>query len=301
MTVSPDFADWMREQRTAMEYFLDRQLPAPNVAPTRLHEAMRHATLGGGKRIRALLALAAGELVDAPRARLLCVAGSLELIHTYSLIHDDLPCMDNDVLRRGKPTCHIQFGEATALLAGDALQSLAFQWLAEESETQRQPGQIIPLIHLLAVASGSRGMAGGQAIDLESTTTPLPLPELEIMHLKKTGALIRAAILMGAHCGSAPLEAADLQPLTHFANRVGLLFQVVDDILDATMDTVTLGKTAGKDDEHQKATYVTLLGLGPARERAEELEQEALRTLARLPLATQRLEDLTRFMSARHH
>ncbi len=300
MTVSPGFVDWMREQRAAMEYFLDQRLPAPTVAPARLHEAMRHATLGGGKRVRALLALAAGELVDAPRARLLGVAGSLELIHTYSLIHDDLPCMDNDVLRRGKPTCHIQFGEATALLAGDALQSLAFQWLTEESETPFQSSQI-PLIHLLAVASGSRGMAGGQAIDLESTTTPLPLPELEIMHLKKTGALIRAAILMGAQCGSAPLEAADLQYLTHFANRVGLLFQIVDDILDATMDTVTLGKTAGKDDAHQKATYVTLLGLGPARERAEELEREALRTLACLPLATQRLEDLTRFISTRHH
>ncbi|WP_298157668.1 farnesyl diphosphate synthase [Ferrovum sp.] len=300
MTVSPDFSDWMTEQRAAMEQFLDQQLPAPNVAPTRLHEAMRHATLGGGKRIRALLALAAGELVDAPRARLLCVAGSLELIHTYSLIHDDLPCLDNDVLRRGKPTCHIQFGEATALLAGDALQSLAFQWLSEESEPRFQASQI-SLIHLLAVASGSRGMAGGQAIDLESTTTPLPLPELEIMHLKKTGALIRAAILMGAHCGPTPLEAADLQQLTHFANRVGLLFQIVDDILDATMDTSTLGKTAGKDEAHQKATYVTLLGLGPARQRAEELEQEALLTLARLPLATRRLEDLTRFMNARHH
>ncbi len=300
MTLSPDFFAWMTEQRAAMEFFLDRQLPAPNVTPTRLHQAMRHATLGGGKRIRALLALAAGELVDAPRARLLCVAGSLELIHTYSLIHDDLPCMDNDVLRRGKPTCHIQFGEAIALLAGDALQSLAFQWLSEESEDPLQSGQI-PLVHLLAVASGSRGMAGGQAIDLESTTTPLPLPELEIMHLKKTGALIRAAILMGAHCGSAPLKAADLQHLTHFANRVGLLFQIVDDILDATMDTSTLGKTAGKDDAHQKATYVTLLGLGPARQRAEELEQEALLTLARLPQNTQRLEDLTRFMSARHH
>ncbi|WP_298195486.1 polyprenyl synthetase family protein [Ferrovum sp.] len=300
MTVSPDFSDWMTEQRAAMEQFLDQQLPAPNVAPTRLHEAMRHAALGGGKRIRALLALAAGELVGAPRARLLCVAGSLELIHTYSLIHDDLPCLDNDVLRRGKPTCHIQFGEATALLAGDALQSLAFQWLSEESEPRFQASQI-SLIHLLAVASGSRGMAGGQAIDLESTTTPLPLPELEIMHLKKTGALIRAAILMGAHCGPTPLEAADLQQLTHFANRVGLLFQIVDDILDATMDTSTLGKTAGKDEAHQKATYVTLLGLGPARQRAKELEQEALFTLARLPLATRRLEDLTRFMNARHH
>ncbi|NDU85694.1 MAG: polyprenyl synthetase family protein [Ferrovum sp.] len=290
----------MQAEQHAVEHHLSLHLPAAHCAPSFLHQAMRHATLGGGKRIRALLTLAAGELVQAPRARLLTVAGSIELIHAYSLIHDDLPCMDNDILRRGKPTCHVQFGEATALLAGDALQSLAFHWLSEPWEDHCRPRQLT-LIHLLSVASGSRGMAGGQALDLEHTATPPSLEELEAMHLKKTGALIRASILMGAECGDGPLPPKELNHLTHFANLVGLLFQIVDDVLDATMDTSTLGKTAGKDDAHHKSTYVTLMGVQSARKRVTELGDEALTTLQSLPWVTTRLEHLTRYMVERHH
>ena len=261
---------------------------------------MRYATLGGGKRLRALLTLACAELLDMPREPSLRAAGSLELIHAYSLIHDDLPCMDNDALRRGQPTCHIRFGEATALLAGDALQSLAFQWLTDSCAPGHEARHLAQ-VRLLAIASGSRGMAGGQALDLASHRTSLSLDELEAMHLKKTGALIRAAVLLGTLCGTTDIAPSIIHDLTHFANRLGLLYQIVDDILDVTSDSATLGKTAGKDDAHNKATYVTLLGLGAARDKAAEVLDETLVALARVPGNTEYLRGLTQRISARHH
>src|SRR5262245_11695870 len=183
--------------QTRMEGVLARLLPAAHVAPANLHEAMRYAVLEGGKRVRPLLAFAAGELSEAPRERVEIAAAAVEMIHAYSLVHDDMPCMDDDVLRRGKPTVHVEYDEATALLVGDALQSLAFQLLSES----RLPANQLEMVRPLAAASGSRGMAGGQQIDLESTGKPLTLPELEFMHIHKTGALIRAAVLLGFYCG----------------------------------------------------------------------------------------------------
>jgi farnesyl diphosphate synthase len=255
---------------------------------------MRYSTLGGGKRVRPLLCHGAGEIVGASPSLLDVAASAVEMIHVYSLVHDDMPCMDDDVLRRGKPTCHVEFDEATALLVGDALQSLAFQTLAESALAA--PRQVA-MLKLLAQAAGSRGMAGGQAIDLAATGQNLSLEELEFMHIHKTGALIRAAVLLGAHCGEA--DEAALQPLTRFANRVGLLFQVVDDILDAEASTATLGKTAGKDAAHNKATYVSLLGAVQAKQKAAELRVEAHDCLAPFGDRARRLHELTDYIVER--
>ncbi len=289
-----NFLTWMGAIQQRSEAALDRLLPAANIAPQRLHLAMRYAALGGGKRIRPLLSHAAGDICGAEPGRLDIVATSIELIHIYSLVHDDLPCMDNDVLRRGKPTCHVQFDEATALLVGDALQSLAFKLIAEHElvpDSKRQ----LAMVALLARAAGSRGMAGGQAIDLAAVGCQLSLEELEFMHIRKTGALIRAAVMLGAHCG-VPLADTDLAGLDHFANLAGLLFQVVDDILDAEASTVTLGKTAGKDAAQNKPTYVSLLGLPRAKEKAAELRAEAHEGLARFGEKASRLHQLTDFI-----
>ena len=256
-----------------METVLSELLPASRVAPSRLHDAMRYSTLGGGKRVRAMLVYGAGEVTHAARQRLDVVAGAIEMIHAYSLIHDDLPCMDDDVLRRGKPTCHVEFDEATALLAGDALQSLAFQLLAEHRLVDDGAAQLERLT-IFAAACGSRGMAGGQAIDLESTGKGLALPELEFMHILKTGALIRASVVMGARCGAA-LAKPELERLDRYAKCVGLAFQVVDDILDEEGDAVSLGKTAGKDKAAGKPTYTSLMGLAEARRFAGELLRDA--------------------------
>ena len=207
-----DFQRWVAAQQMRCENVLRESLPRVEAAPQLLHDAMRYAVLDGGKRVRPLLVFAAGELTGADAERLNIAAAAVELIHAYSLVHDDMPCMDNDVLRRGKPTCHVQYDEATALLAGDSLQTLAFQLLAEHRLTDDAARQL-EMIKLLAVASGSRGMAGGQAIDLASVGQSLTLPELEFMHIHKTGALIRAAILLGAHCGEvspAQLEKMDI-------------------------------------------------------------------------------------------
>jgi farnesyl diphosphate synthase len=203
-THPPDFQRWAAEQQERVEALLHKLLPVAELAPQRLHEAMRYAVLGGGKRVRPLLALAAGEITGADPQRAAIAGAAVELIHAYSLVHDDLPCMDDDVLRRGKPTCHVEYDEATALLVGDALQSLAFQLLAEHRLAD-DPEVQLGMVKLLAAASGSRGMAGGQAIDLAATGSSLTLPELEFMHIHKTGAIIRAATLLGAHCGS-PLD-----------------------------------------------------------------------------------------------
>jgi farnesyl diphosphate synthase len=259
---------------------------------------MRYSVLDGGKRVRPLLAYAAGELSNAPVERVEIAAAAVELIHAYSLVHDDMPCMDDDVLRRGKPTCHVEYDEATALLVGDALQSLAFQLLSEHRLNDDAARQL-QMVKLLAVASGSRGMAGGQAIDLASVGKQLTLPELEQMHIHKTGALIRAAILLGAHCGN--LNQVQLDKLDHFGKCMGLAFQVVDDVLDSEADTATLGKTAGKDADNNKPTYVTLLGAPAAKKMAEELHRDALDSLTEFGAAAQRLRELADFIVMRKY
>jgi farnesyl diphosphate synthase len=277
-----------------METALGDFLPAKQVAPNRLHDAMRYSTLGGGKRVRAMLVFAAGELTHAKPEALKVPAAAVEMIHAYSLIHDDLPCMDDDVLRRGKPTCHVEFDEATALLAGDALQSLAFQILAEQDLAPRPENQL-RMIQLFAVACGSRGMAGGQAIDLESVGKTLSVPELEHMHILKTGALIRASVLMGAYCGE-ELPPAEFAHLDRYAKCIGLAFQVVDDILDEEGDASTLGKTAGKDKADGKPTYTSVMGLVPAKRFADELLADALTALATFDGRADRLRHLAEFI-----
>jgi farnesyl diphosphate synthase len=255
---------------------------------------MRYAALGGGKRVRALLAHAAGELTGAAADSLDRVACAVELIHAYSLVHDDMPCMDDDVLRRGKPTVHVEYDEATALLTGDALQTLAFQILAERPLGPSAAEQL-DMITLLARAAGSRGMAGGQALDLAAVGRQISREELEFMHLHKTGALIRASVLLGARC-HAGRDDPMLEPLDRFGKLAGLLFQVVDDVLDAQSDTATLGKTAGKDADHDKPTYVSLLGLAEARALAESLLAEAQAALAPLGPSAGRLAELAAFI-----
>ena len=288
------FPEWMRRVQERTEVALGRVLPPISMAPDRLHEAMRYASMDGGKRIRPLLAHAAGAITGAHADTLDQVACAVELIHAYSLVHDDMPCMDDDSLRRGKPTVHVEYDEATALLVGDALQSLAFQQLAEPGLIA-DPARQLEMIHHLAIASGSRGMAGGQAIDLQSVGQTLTREALEVMHIHKTGALIRAAVCLGAMSGGY-CQSDVYQRLDHFSRRVGLLFQVVDDILDTEADTATLGKTAGKDADNDKPTYVTILGLEESRRLARELEDEALDILAPLDARADRMRDLTRFI-----
>ncbi|MHB1175074.1 MAG: polyprenyl synthetase family protein [Sulfuriferula sp.] len=294
--MSPDFLAWSGNLQARIETTLSRLLPDPQHAPPALHAAMHYATLGGGKRVRPLLAFAAGEVVGADPARVEIAASAVELIHAYSLVHDDLPCMDNDMLRRGKPTCHVEYGEATALLAGDSLQSLAFELLTTHTLSDT-PERQLEMVELLANAAGSCGMAGGQAIDLASVGQTLTLPELEFMHIHKTGALIRASVLLGTYCGNA-LDDAALAKLDHYAKCVGLAFQVVDDILDAEAPTATLGKTAGKDAENNKPTYVTLMGSARAKTFAAELHKDALDSLAGFDSA-QRLRELADFIVQR--
>jgi farnesyl diphosphate synthase len=291
-----DFQAWMGGIQARMESVLARLLPAPHLAPARLHEAMRYATLEGGKRVRPLLAFAAGEVSGAAAERLEVVAAAVELIHAYSLVHDDLPCMDDDVLRRGKPTVHVEYDEATALLVGDALQSLAFQLISENSLAE-DPRLQLEMVKTLAVAAGSRGMAGGQQTDLEATGKMLTLPELEFMHIHKTGALIRAAVTLGSLCG--PITEQQRQKLDKYAKAIGLAFQVVDDVLDADGNTATLGKTAGKDSKHGKPTYVSAMGLARARHMAEELRGEAHAALAGIGAPARRLAELADFIVLR--
>lgn len=279
-----------------MESVLARLLPPASVAPTRLHEAMRYATLEGGKRVRPLLAFAAGEVSGAATERVEIAAAAVEMIHAYSLVHDDLPCMDDDVLRRGKPTVHVQYGEATALLVGDALQSLAFQLLSEHRLADDARVQL-EMVKTLGVAAGSRGMAGGQQIDLEATGETRTLPELELMHIHKTGAVIRAAVLLGFSCGR--VSEAVFEKLDRYAKAIGLAFQVVDDVLDYDASTATLGKTAGKDSKQGKPTYVSLMGLSRARGLAEELREQAQSALAGIGAPARRLSEVADFIVLR--
>ena len=291
---APDFTTWSRETATQVETALSELLPDLRIAPARLHDAMRYSTLGGGKRVRAMLVYGAGELTEAPAERLRIAASAVEMIHAYSLIHDDLPCMDDDVLRRGKPTCHVEFDEATALLAGDALQSLAFQLMSEYKLGDDAAVQL-RMIQIFAAAGGSRGMAGGQAIDLEAVGKTITLPELEYMHILKTGALIRASVLLGAHCGKS-LPQPDLDRLDRYAKCVGLAFQVVDDILDEEGDAATLGKTAGKDKAQSKPTYTSLMGLADAKRFSEELLADSLEALSTFGPGASRLREIADFI-----
>ena len=283
------FGDWMQATQAGVESALEQFLPASDVIPHKLHAAMRYALLGGGKRVRPLLVMAAGELFEADTAALARAACALEMIHVYSLVHDDMPCMDDDALRRGKPTVHVAYDEATALLVGDALQSQAFTILAEGAAIP--PGRQMAMVRLLAQASGSSGMCGGQAIDLDSVGLSLSLQQLEQMHQLKTGALLRAAVILGALAGK-DLEPADMASLDAYAKAVGLAFQVVDDVLDATADSATLGKTAGKDAAANKPTYVSILGLEPSRALAEQLRCDAHAALAPFGDKARRLREL---------
>lgn len=269
------FAAWIQAQLDSVESALQRWVPAS--APAGLGAAMRYGVLDGGKRLRPLLVMAAAHAVHGEREAALRASCAVELIHAYSLVHDDMPCMDNDVLRRGKPTVHVQFGEAQAMLAGDAMQALAFEVLTPAEGMA--PALQARLCGLLARAAGHAGMAGGQAIDLASVGKPLDEAALRDMHHRKTGALLQASVLMGAACGAH--EARAWEALTTYGDAIGLAFQVVDDVLDVTQASETLGKTAGKDVDANKPTYVSVLGLDAAMRHAWDLRDQAQAALAR--------------------
>lgn len=288
MTTAPMFEDWMKSVQVAMEQALLQYLPSVQQTPERLHEAMHYAVLDGGKRVRPLLVHAAGALFDADETELARAAVAVEMIHAYSLVHDDMPCMDDDALRRGKPTVHVKYDEACALLVGDALQSQAFDVLADG---RLEPARQLSMVRLLAKASGSLGMCGGQAIDLASVGLTLSLEELEQMHTLKTGALLRVSVLLGALAGKQLFE-NEIAALDQYSSAIGLAFQVVDDVLDATADSATLGKTAGKDAADNKPTYVSILGLAQSQALAEKLRMEAHRALEQFGDKARRLREL---------
>jgi farnesyl diphosphate synthase len=277
MSGPEEFQAWMQAVQADAETALDRFLPAATQVPAKLHEAMRYTALGGGKRVRPLLVHASGALFGADADALARAASAVEMIHVYSLVHDDMPCMDDDDLRRGKPTVHVAYDEATALLVGDALQAQAFEVLA--GMTTVPAARTVTMLRLLAEAAGSKGMCGGQAIDLDSVGLSLTLEQLERMHQLKTGAMLRVSVLLGALAGR-DLASHEQEALAAYSRAIGLAFQVVDDILDATADSATLGKTAGKDAADNKPTYVSILGLEPSKALAEQLRQQAHDALA---------------------
>lgn len=304
------FNAWAQRMRPQVEQALAEGLDAYREHAVAVHSpllsAMRHGVMNGGKRVRALAALAAAQLVGGAPAVAMQIAVALEYIHAYSLIHDDLPCMDDDDLRRGQPTVHIVYGEAQALLAGDALQTLAFDVLAHEQlNTQLSAQAQVELIRTLARASGVAGMAGGQAIDCHHVGQVMASETMQTMHRLKTGALLHASVMMGAMCGQNPLLPLQTAGLSRFAEDLGLLFQVVDDILDASQDTATLGKTAGKDASANKPTYVQALGIDGAREHAQALYEDALMNLTQINTASEHtqgvqcLADLTAYCHER--
>lgn len=304
--VTPDFDAWASERAQRARDLIERHVGSGLAADTPLGEAMHYAAALGGKRMRPLLVWATGECLGADAAALDAAACAAELVHAYSLVHDDLPCMDNDVLRRGMPTVHVRFGEAMALLAGDALQTRAFEVLT--SDPALAPALQSRLCALLAGAAGAAGMAGGQALDLHATGRRLDLDALTDMHARKTGALLRASVMMGVACAAerdARLAQACEPALRDYAQAIGLAFQVVDDVLDASMDSATLGKTAGKDAQQGKATFVSLLGIEPARHYAQHLLEQAQEALHRLPPQARqrcgRLAELARRVVARSH
>jgi geranylgeranyl pyrophosphate synthase len=283
-----------------VERALDMRLPGENILPQKLHQAMRYSVLDGGKRTRPLLTYATGKALGLSESVLDAPACAVEFIHVYSLIHDDLPAMDNDDLRRGKPTCHKAYDDATAILAGDALQTLAFEILANDPSIEVDANARLKMVTTLAKASGSQGMVGGQAIDLASVGKTLNLPELENMHIHKTGALIRASVNL------ASLSKPDIDPLVaknldHYAKCIGLSFQVKDDILDVEGDTATLGKTQGKDEDNDKPTYPALLGMAGAKQKAQDLHELAVESLSQFGGEADLLRDLSLYIIERTH
>lgn len=300
MTHASDLSSFMNTCQIRAENALALRLPGSATMPARLHEAMRYSTLGGGKRLRPLLTYATGTALDIDLDILDGPACAIECIHVYSLIHDDLPAMDNDDLRRGKPTCHKAFDEATAILAGDALQAQAFLILAQDPSIRVPAANRLSMIETLGIASGSLGMVGGQAIDLESVGQHIDLPSLENMHIRKTGALIRASVQLA--CLAAPsIDSLLAGKLDHYAKCIGLSFQIQDDILDEESDTATLGKTQGKDRDHQKPNYPALLGMSGAKAKALELHEDAIASLESLGESADLLRELSNFIIQRRH
>lgn len=291
-----DLKAWQQRAQAQTELVLERLLPSAETVPQKLHEAMRYVTLGGGKRLRPLLVSAAAELGEADETAVEHAMAAIEMVHVYSLVHDDMPAMDNDSLRRGKPTCHVQYDEATALLVGDALQTQAFDVLSRP--TGLPVARQMQMLAVLAKAGGSLGMAGGQAIDLANVGKPMNQAGLEHMHSLKTGALIRAAVALGA-LACPDIGETDLARLDAYAQKLGLAFQVIDDVLDCEADTATLGKTAGKDEEADKPTYVKLMGLQNARCYAEQLIAEAVELLQPFGEKAAYLKQLAEFVTAR--
>lgn len=292
--------EYLASTQNRVEKALDNRLPAENILPKKLHQAMRYTVLEGGKRMRPMLTYATGKALGLSDDILDGPACAVELIHVYSLIHDDLPAMDDDDLRRGKATCHIAYDEATAILTGDALQALAYELLANDPTIKVDAKSRLKMITTLTKASGSQGMVGGQAIDLESVGTQLTLPELENMHIHKTGALIRASVNMAA-LAKADIDPAVAKKLDHYAKCIGLSFQVKDDILDEESDTATLGKTQGKDQENDKPTYPALLGLAGAKQKAQELHEQAIESLSNFGPEADLLRDLSLYIIQRDH
>ncbi len=290
MLPEPRLARWLQR----VEARLEATLPGPDQSPQHLHQAMRHAVLGGGKRLRPLLVYAAGEATGADPALLDDPAAAVELVHAFSLVHDDLPAMDDDDLRRGRPTVHVAFDEATAILAGDALQALAFSVLAE---SPAEPALRVAWLQSLAQATGTRGMCGGQALDMAATGARLELAQLERLHALKTGALIRSAVRLGALAGHA--DAATLARLDDYAAALGLAFQIRDDILDIEADSAQLGKTAGKDQAQEKSTYPALLGMDGAKARLREQAEKTKAALGPLGGQADALRRLAEFAVAR--
>ena len=298
MNVKFPLEDWMLKHQSQIEFVLEKRLQQGlKPGSARLFEAMRYATLGGGKRLRALLVYATGQAMGAKQPAMDVAAAAVEMIHAYSLVHDDMPMMDDDDLRRGRPTCHKAYDEATALLVGDALQTQAFETLCDETLTDKQQSR---MIKTLSHASGAAGMAGGQAIDLESVGIKLDIDALQAMHKLKTGALIRASVLMGA-LSAEQYDETILEHLDRYADCIGLAFQVQDDVLDVITDTETLGKTQGADIALNKPTYPALLGLEKAQQKAVALIEKALTHLDACPFNSEVLAELAQFVVKRSH
>ncbi len=292
--------EYLSLSQARVEKALEDRLPSEQLLPQKLHQAMRYSVLNGGKRMRPMLTYCTGNALGISLDALDGPACAVEFIHVYSLIHDDLPAMDDDDLRRGKPTCHVAYDEATAILAGDGLQALAFEILAKDPSITATAEGRLKMIIALARASGSQGMVGGQAIDLQSVGTRLNLPELENMHIHKTGALIRASVNL-ATLVKPDVDAEVATRLDHYAKCIGLSFQVKDDILDEESDTVTLGKTQGKDKDNDKPTYPALLGLAGAKQKAQELHEKAIESLSGFGKEADLLRDLSLYIIQRTH
>ena len=286
--------------RERVDAALENWLPGEKIEPRRLHAAMRYSIFNGGKRLRPILVYATGHALGVGESILDMPACTVECIHAYSLIHDDLPAMDNDDLRRGKPTCHRQFDEATAILAGDALQAQAFYILTHGLQDKVDAKSLVAMLDLIAVASGSRGMAGGQAMDLAAVGVAISEAELENMHIHKTGALIRASVTLGALCAPS-INNGQLQNLDHYGKCIGLAFQIMDDVLDEIADTDTLGKTKGADRARNKPTYPSIVGLEASRELARELCDDAINSLQDFDDRAMALRDIARYVIDRTH